>query len=229
MEERRIQRKRQTEKRWKVNKKSKRDERKIKWLKEGKGADWGKREATKKEKKMKETKKNIMKGRENSKQRAVKTLTDLPAFVTIISVPSSLNSSHNGFISRAAPVLSSLGCTGRAHFFLLTAPAVSWTVSVARLTSSAPPAAVFPPGKSRHLSPAVCRHAARNTHTHTLIASSSDDAVLLNDTWIWVSVCVQLVKEPKIFTFKANVLVDLTVRTTIAWQNFCHAQVIHWR
>jgi len=82
--------------------------------------------------------------KEDRKLGMRKNRTDLPAFVTIISVPSSLNSSQRGFISRAAPVLSSLGCTGRAHLFLPAA--ASCIVSVAMLLSSAPLAAVFPPG-----------------------------------------------------------------------------------
>jgi len=41
------------------------------------------------------------------------SLTHRPAFVTIISVPSSLNSSHRGFISRTAPMSRRSGCSGR--------------------------------------------------------------------------------------------------------------------
>ena len=36
----------------------------------------------------------------------------LPALVTIISVPNSLNSSHSGFISKLAIVATSFGCKG---------------------------------------------------------------------------------------------------------------------
>ena len=51
----------------------------------------------------------------------------LPALVTIISVPSESNSSHNDFISSWAPTPSSLGWSG---FSGLTAAVVVWPVPV---------------------------------------------------------------------------------------------------